>query len=76
MCYDAISEGTSCGMLCAIVKNRTERAQAVVCCDAISVLTLTLDLLCSGGAHLEVVDVGLHHLDPVGVLEVEHVFLP
>ena len=74
VCYDAISGGTSCGMLCAIVKNRSEKAQAVVCCDAISILAL--DLQCSGGAHFEVVDEGLHHLDPVGVLEVEHVFLP
>ena len=53
---------------------RPEKAQAVVCCDASSVLVL--DLLCSGGAHLDVVDIGLQHLDPVGVLEVQHVFLP
>ena len=39
---------------CMLHRMRTEKAQAVVCYDA--VLALALDLLCSGGAHLEVVD--------------------
>ena len=48
---------------------RPGKAQAVVCYDAISVLVL--DLQCSGGAHLDVVDIGLQHLNHVGVLEVQ-----
>ena len=60
---------------CVLHSMRTEKAQAVVCYDAVSVLALALDLLCSGGGHLEVVDHGLHQLHPVGVLEVEHVLL-
>ena len=41
---------------CVLHSMRTEKAQAVVCYDAVSVLALALDLLCSWGAHLEVVD--------------------
>ena len=48
---------------------RPENAQAVVCYDASSVLVL--DLLCSGGAHFDEVDIGLQHLNHVGVLEVQ-----